>query len=317
MSNVRLIAKFSGYSTATVSRFINDPSSVSHEKRDLLFDICRKLNYLPQMVKRKPQTALLIDSPDALISENHQSALINRLMRAFLLNDLRFSVQDIDIFRKRTEFFDAVVSIARHSEAVKNIQFHDLPLISINEKSSLSNYVVGSAHGRAITAAVRYLKKSGHLSIAYIGINNHSKTAAERLQAFRHSHRPARQQDTHVFFSKNPDLYDIISRIPSHCTAVLLGSETLTHPFLKAASVLKIRIPKDLSLIVHESTEPPSCGALALTAIRQNLDEICDHTAAVLKNMIINHTYTPGVKTIPCLFIERQSVQKNKIKRGE
>jgi LacI family repressor for deo operon, udp, cdd, tsx, nupC, and nupG len=52
MSNIQDVAKQAGVSVATVSRVLNDSSSVSPETRDKVLSVVKNLNYRPNLLGR-------------------------------------------------------------------------------------------------------------------------------------------------------------------------------------------------------------------------------------------------------------------------
>ena len=293
--DIREVAKRAKVSTATVSRTINKPGSVTPKTAERVWKVIHELRYFPNTHARSlvsgrsrilgmlvsdvtnPFFPELIQGFDDLAVEHGYELLINSTrydparMALAVKRMLERTVEGIAIM---TSEMDALLT--------EQIALRNVPMVFLDvgqEGDGVSNIVVDYEQG--ISEAVAHLLELGHTKVAFISGRLTLKSAALRRSAFLHCLHASgiiedqRQVVTgdHTIDGGFRAMQELLA-CPERATAVLCSNDLTAMGALRAVRRAGLQVPKDISIVgfddIHlaEFTEPP------LTTVRLSRDEL-------------------------------------------
>lgn len=222
--SIKQIAKEAGVSTATVSRVLNNPNykCSSEELRERIWQIARKLNYMPNEAARNLKKGIStigskvwqIDilmtragsvEPDSFFAEllriieseiHKQGCILMQIWhQPVFSNDRKCKTENIDhliaeMEGERKQKSDGLIIIGKcNDNVVKKLSEKYRGIVSVNRNST--NYLVDevTCDGKRIASmAVEYLIGLGHRQIGYVGdCHNESRYKGYQDTLFSHN----------------------------------------------------------------------------------------------------------------------------------
>jgi DNA-binding LacI/PurR family transcriptional regulator len=289
------IASEAGVSIATVSKVINGKGKISAETRNAVFAIMERLDFQPSVIasaltgKKTFTLGLLV--PDisnpffaeiarAIEDQGHQlgySVVMcntdnkDEKVERYISLLLQKSVDGIIIATgiERKEILEQL--LARGLPIV--LIARELPMIAV-DTVVVDDYVGGCM-------AANHLIQLGHTEVAILSESHKVSSSRERVRGFRQTMSDAGHDlneqwlkvcDYRVEDGKNKTLELLQeSSLPS---AIFACNDMLAVGALQAAKEMKIRVPKELSIISFDNTILSSVTNPPLTTIAQPMEQL-------------------------------------------
>ena len=291
---INQVAKMAGVSTATVSRALNKPNTVSEAVKKKIERIIKKIGYIPNagarslMLKRTGSIGVIVPTLDNAIfaqgleefqrqlsqsgyqmlvaSTNYDPEIENQQMRNLLLQ----GVEGIAMFGSSQKL-----------ELIRLLRTRKLPYIHIGTLDTpLNGYAAGFDNKKAIQLGVEYLVQVGHRNFGMIaGKTENNDRARDRvdgvvelLKRTRISLKresiievPYQIQDARIALKK-------LLQINPSISAVVCGNDVLAIGALLEAQSQGIKIPHQCSILGFDNLElsrhiQPSLSTIHIDAI--------------------------------------------------
>ena len=291
---INQVAKMAGVSTATVSRALNKPNTVSEAVKKKIERIIKKIGYIPNagarslMLKRTGSIGVIVPTLDNAIfaqgleefqrqlsqsgyqmlvaSTNYDPEIENQQMRNLLLQ----GVEGIAMFGSSQKL-----------ELIRLLRTRKLPYIHIGTLDTpLNGYAAGFDNKKAIQLGVEYLVQVGHRNFGMIaGKTENNDRARDRvdgvvelLKRNRISLKkesiievPYQIQDARIALKK-------LLQINPSISAVVCGNDVLAIGALLEAQSQGIKIPYQCSILGFDNLElsrhiQPSLSTIHIDAI--------------------------------------------------
>ena len=291
---INQVAKMAGVSTATVSRALNKPETVSEALKKKIERIIKKIGYIPNagarslMLKRTGSIGVIVPTLDNAIfaqgleefqrqlsqsgyqmlvaSTNYDPEIENQQMRNLLLQ----GVEGIAMFGSSQKL-----------ELIRLLRTRKLPYIHIGTLDTpLNGYAAGFDNKKAIQLGVEYLVQVGHRNFGMIaGKTENNDRARDRvdgvvelLKRNRISLKkesiievPYQIQDARIALKK-------LLQINPKISAVVCGNDVLAIGALLEAQSQGIKIPHQCSILGFDNLElsrhiQPSLSTIHIDAI--------------------------------------------------
>lgn len=291
---INQVAKMAGVSTATVSRALNKPDTVSKAVKKKIERIIKKIGYIPNagarflMLKRTGSIGVIVPTLDNAIfaqgleefqrqlsqsgyqmlvaSTNYDPEIENQQMRNLLLQ----GVEGIAMFGSSQKL-----------ELIRLLRTRKLPYIHIGTLDTpLNGYAAGFDNKKAIQLGVEYLVQVGHRNFGMIaGKTENNDRARDRvdgvvelLKRNRISLKkesiievPYQIQDARIALKK-------LLQINPSISAVVCGNDVLAIGALLEAQSQGIKIPHQCSILGFDNLElsrhiQPSLSTIHIDAI--------------------------------------------------
>ena len=291
---INQVAKMAGVSTATVSRALNKPNTVSEAVKKKIERIIKRIGYIPNagarslMLKRTGSIGVIVPTLDNAIfaqgleefqrqlsqsgyqmlvaSTNYDPEIENQQMRNLLLQ----GVEGIAMFGSSQKL-----------ELIRLLRTRKLPYIHIGTLDTpLNGYAAGFDNKKAIQLGVEYLVQVGHRNFGMIaGKTENNDRARDRvdgvvelLKRNRISLKkesiievPYQIQDARIALKK-------LLQINPSISAVVCGNDVLAIGALLEAQSQGIKIPHQCSILGFDNLElsrhiQPSLSTIHIDAI--------------------------------------------------
>ncbi|MBB6669832.1 LacI family DNA-binding transcriptional regulator [Cohnella nanjingensis] len=297
------VAKKSGLSVVTVSRVLNNSSSVRPKNRDKVLQAMKELDYQPNAAARslaRGKTGII----GLTLSTLHDSFLdaivkgINdRLAEHGYFLALSVSTGYDESFHRmmfQEDRVDGVILLSpiREDEYVLELKKKKIPFVMLDNQHpgpSAPSVIVDNFKGGY--DATRHLIELGHTKIAHITASEIYLSSRERERGFRQALADARLEPYAVERGEFeiPSGYEIASRwiasgrLP---TAVFASDDYIALGVMDAFKNEGIRVPGDVSVIGFDDQILASAFRPQLTTVRQPAEKIAKEGVELLLGWI-------------------------------
>ena len=322
---IKDVAKDTGLSTATISKYLNH-RSISDQNRKLIEESIQKLHYVPnraaQGLRSKNSHSVCIFMSDLsnykfgyicnyIVTEMKNNGF-STMIRTYSAQD---PMQDILFLKKRQ--IDGVIlftEAAYPSSLVMQLSMNKIPYICMQQMPDIPSDFVGCSDEASGARAAEYLYQCGHTKAALLGIESYS--SARRIQGFMDAmmaHGIAAEDQAMYLHSADTQWDEAWCRNTFSClkqTAIVF----LDHMSTLQTIGYFIR-PREnqanQALLAFDDDELFMAISPALTVIDQDSYTIGQKAAALLlRRMGGDFADFPATYLIDPILIERESVQK-------
>lgn len=339
------IAKLAGVSRPTVTLVLNGESGPSPQTREKVLRVARKLGYRPNLLVRgmksgRSQTVGVVVPPfdsywaevlcgihDELVRGEY-SPLLMWAHHSFVPADANSPRQVEDrsatdglkvIYQLLDRRVDAVILwppfALLYEQHIQEFLSRQIPVITIDHdlpRPFQSHSVSADDRGGGRLAA-RHLLDLGHRRLGHLTGYLIDSWARDRKEAFEKTVRAAGTATCETVAFTNGDVVTDIAteflRRKQRPTAIFAGTDTIAQDIYKAAARLRLKIPRDLSVVGFSDLSSSAWMHPALTTIRPNSYQIGRSAAELAVSLIADESSARGSqkKQIPVQLIERAS----------
>ncbi len=281
MKTIKDVAAVAGVSVASVSRAMNNPSTVSPENLKRINAAIRKLGYAPNKIARslKVQTSksVAVMVPDISnpfhlkVIKGAESVLAAAGYTLFIMDTEESAEKEArslrDLLDRQIDGL-VYVPVLTNDRLPPILSANQLPLVFVDRFLGTEHDSIRGNNAAGISMLYRYLIAKGHRTIALIGGPDFSQIGRERNEAFRslafqedgsHAQALMRTGDFTVEGGYRLARELVLSGVAMD--AVLATNNLLGIGALKAFRELGIRVPINLELAVFdeigELVDPP------------------------------------------------------------
>ena len=291
---INQVAKMAGVSTATVSRALNKPETVSETLKKKIEHIIKKIGYIPNagarslMLKRTGSIGVIVPTLDNAIFAQGLEEFQRQLSQSgyqMLVGSTNYD-PEIEYQQMRNLLLQGVEGIAMFGssqklELIRLLRTRKLPYIHIGTLDTpLNGYAAGFDNKKAIQLGVEYLVQVGHRNFGMIaGKTENNDRARDRVDGvveLLKRHRivlkkesiievPYQIQDARIALKK-------LLQINPSISAVVCGNDVLAIGALLEAQSQGIKIPYQCSILGFDNLElsrhiQPSLSTIHIDAI--------------------------------------------------
>ena len=291
-ANIYDVAKLAGVSHQTVSRVLNNHSSLKPATREKVEKAITELSYRPSNAARQLVTSqsrligVLIAEADLYGPASILNAMekVARL-EGYSLISIAVSADSRESWREaidqlRNLDIDGVITIALPSEIVKEIEnsLDGAVIVIVDSEPSKKFDVVNMDNVYGATLATQYLIDAGHTEILHVTGPENGYEADKRKVGYETTMKNAKLKPEVIVgdwsIAKGFEAGVKVSKMKKRPTAVFCANDHLALGMMKAFNEAGIDVPGDISIIGFDNI--PESGYLipALTTVGQNFDEI-------------------------------------------
>lgn len=321
------VAKKAGVSQSTVSRVINNPETVSREKRETVEKVMKELNYRPNSIARslisnKTNQISLISGTlnNPFFVESTRNIISAAYKKGFTVNvffEEDFSKANLyeAVFSQKAEGI-ILSSMLFESEYFDELENLNIPYMMFNRKHVKGGNYVEIDNYEAGYLGAEYLISKGHKDIHFFSgelekstfLGRHqgfSKAMEEFNVSYTNDNISITKQDTKAI---EMELKRILSykRRP---TAIFAATDMIALILMNDLQKRGYRIPEDISLIGIDNTEALKHSSLNLSSIGPDNERHLSTIAVEhLFKLIDNEDNQNYQETLPCKLYERGTV---------
>ncbi|MFT5169590.1 MAG: DNA-binding LacI/PurR family transcriptional regulator [Candidatus Omnitrophota bacterium] len=265
--------------------------------------------------KRKPTFVLVIPRFEDIFHSYYASEIIrgvsysaSRLNADFLIHIVDRSSHRgwLDSTLLDKNYIDGIIfaDIDNDLKVVKRAIRVGVPCMVLNNVIDEPINYLAVNNKRAAFNAVEYLIKQGHENIATIAGDVSTQAGLMRLEGYReamakHDLAAARK----------------LLKLRNRPTAIFVASDVMAMEVIDVANTLKIKVPKDLSVIGFDDNPLVASSSVALTTVSQPIAEMGRLGAEALFKVSRGKAVLPVKVILPTRLVKRKSVapiNKNK-----
>ena len=323
------VAEKAGVSVVTVSRVLNNATTVRETSKAKVLAAVEALNYQPSAAARslaKGKTnvigIILPNLSDPFLSEVvlNVDLTLERMGYALAIS----VIDDTEtMFLERTNFFmqqeraDGILVLTPlfEDDFVQSLQKKGIPFVIMDNQRypfTVPSVVVDNFKGGY--DAAKYLLNKGHERIAYIGGPEKLLSAEDRLSGFSKALAELGLSPVGIFkgeFEIETGFRATLELIQSgqRATAVFAGDDHIAFGIIDALRMNQLRVPEDMSVIGFD--DHPFSGKLhpLLTTLKQPAKEMAEAAVDMLMSIMRKEVKRNAIVKLEPSLIERESVR--------
>lgn len=329
---LKMIAQALGVHPSTVSRALRGKTGVSEKLRFKIIKFAQEIGYLPDsraQSLRQGQTKIIgIVIPDMgnPFFSNVFSAMERVLFpfgySLFLCVTEEDNEKERILLKKLISYkvdgiLSAPVDRVKNTELYREVQKRGIPAVFFDRRLITIDipYVVTDNRG-AVTTLINYLWEKGHRTLSVITLHKESYTGMERfrtaLECAKELGMEIKDEWVKDGLSTETGAYKATleifknNKLPS---ALFVCNNVMALGVLKALKDLKIKIPKEISLVTFDDSFWNQIFEPSITCVAQDPEQL----GIIAATMMLNRIRYPEKKLSGVIlkthFIERESVK--------
>ncbi|CAM4339626.1 LacI family transcriptional regulator [Paenibacillus endophyticus] len=347
MATIKDIAQEAGVSAATVSRVLNNDTSlaVSEETRTRIFSIAEQLQYKPSRLRRmkkdeqlsRQQIGLLMWST---LEDEHEDPYFSSIRKGIETRCEELGISIIKVLRGNSKVDIQSVHELDGLIVVGSIDDHDVNqiyssanrLVFVNHSGELDDYDTVKLHfEQATRAVIKHLTQLGHERIGYIGGSDYVHRLSRQYEAAE-VEEPRRifferimrengiYDESYVlksYWSSNSG-YEAMHRLlqrESRPTACFVASDPMAVGALRALHEHGLRVPEDMAIVGFDDIEISAYLNPPLTTVRAHTEHMGKSAVQLLLERIEGREAAVHM-TINTTLIVRESCGSAKSEHG-
>ena len=319
------IAKEAGVSIATVSRVINNNSSVNDDIKESIQNILEKNKYIK---KNKFSKRIIFLSMPSL-SNPFFSDLMDSILKTVSLYNYYLIIFDCN---KSNNLYDEYITYLKEigiagciiipdykypKDVLKIFTQLTCPVIFLDRKVDIENInYVGLDNKKGSYNGTKYLLDLGHKNIVYLAGKQATSSEKERYEGFRlaleESNIKFNELDYYIIGDNDFDTSysEIMKKIKSKLefTAIFGASDIMCFGARRALEESNIRVPDDVSIIGYDDIVFSSM--MALTTVSSPVKELGKSVVISLLDLINGRVKENINIVLPCNLIIRKSCKR-------
>lgn len=302
---IKDLAKIAGVSTATVSRALSNPKSVTPSTRESVLQAARDTGYQLNLAARNLRTrqtrTIVVLVPN--LGNPFFSRILSGIETAASAAEMNILIVDTSQPERRSDIVRRYLSTARADgiivmdgalpegvlEAQRSLNTSP-PVVFACEWAPRDRFPsVRTANRNGARLAVRHLLEEGHTKIGYINGPAENVLSVERLKGIREE---LATQDLALpeawFFQGDFSIGSGVNAAKSMMaldnkpTAVFSASDMMAIGFISELNRHGIKTPEDISVVAFDDIDIAPHFIPALTTIRQPREDIGSHAVELL-----------------------------------
>lgn len=321
--NISSIAKELGYSTATISRVVNNKKGVGEKTREQILDAIGKMGYRPnriaQSLAQKRSKIIGVIVPD--FANDFLGSIVNTIeqtLESLGYRILLFSTNwNIDSEKEKIQLAieSQVDGIILKPTSTKAKHFNNLPVPVVLVSQTYNNSIswVDIDNKEAGLIGTEHLIVCGYKKIAFIGETPSNLIYTKRYEGYKKALEQHGLEPLKPFYCKNSidagyDLINSLHESNNLPDAVFCSDDNNAIGLMAWALDHKISIPDDLGIVGFNNSTMSKLPQINLTTISQPKEQIGRYAVQSLIDII---NYLPK-KAMP----QRIVLSPNLIKRA-
>lgn len=306
---IKQVAEKAGVSTATISRVLTGRGYVSPERRQIVLDAVKELNYQPNRAARnlRRRVAQIIGIVISDIQNPFFTSLIRGIEQTIEEDNFTLLLSNSDEDPRRetmqlrtleAERVSGIIIAPCRSEAemLRKLSAQHMPIVLIDRDLTRPKVdAVTVRNLEAASEAVLHLAEMGHRRIAWIGGPARVSTGAERhqgfLQGIEKAGLPIIQEYLQAGDYRQESGYlamQSLLELPAPPSAVLVGNNLMTLGALQAIHQACLSIPEDMAIVGFDDMPWATSLLPPLTVVAQPTFEMGVTAARLLLGRIAN-----------------------------
>lgn len=301
---IKEVAKKAGVSIATVSRYLNNPSSLRDKNRKQVETAVKELNYQPLIYARRLAGgklniySLIIPGYEGVFYSFYAMEIMRSVAAAL---DSKSIDLHLHVFWNKDNFKNSLVDgvifadvIGNHAQ-LKRVALEGVPVVVMNRRvDDLDVSYVAIDNFKGAYDAVEFLIKHGHKKIVHLAGDLRVQAAQDRVEGYKsvmqkHNLEMKDEYAAVCNFSRKEaraKLEKLFANKENAPSAVFCCSDEVAMEVLAFAEEKHIEVPKRLSVIGFDDNPNCATSHLMLTTVRQPLQKMAQSAVNILHESV-------------------------------
>ena len=331
------IAKYTGFSKTTVSRYFNNPDSLTLENQQIISDALDKLNYQENKVARilaNGKTEFIgVIIPNLYL--HYYSEMLNQILKTYDTYGYKFLVFTGDD-HKSTErkYIQELLSykiegmvILSHTIPSRELASYNLPIVTIEREDQFVSSVNTDNYMGAVQAT-SLLAKTGADILIHINVElspqvpsyGRIKGFSDICEEYQIPHELILTDTGHSYEESSLILKDLLETIDSKyqgkTKGIFLPNDTFANIMLNHVIQKYGQLPDDYKIIGFDDSPVSREAIVPISTVGQQIDKIAASAMKILHEQITErHKRKPALssepvhKIIPPILINRKTTE--------
>ena len=325
MATIKDIAAKAGVSIATVSRVLNHDETLNAmaETKQRIFEIAEEMEYEVRVKNRKKRLKIGVFysySPQEELEDPYYLCIRFAIEKQLEDSGYKKTIVTLSDTADTLAGLDGIICSGTFSrEDVEKIRQWDRPIVFIDACPDLRRFdAIVVDYRNAVRSGIDYLIANGHRNIGLISGSEDSEIGVSledgRLTAFREYmeekglYRPEYVKLGNFSAHSGEALFKELYQENHVPTALLVGNDSMAAGVYRAAFILGLSIPQDLSIIGFNDIPTAKYMVPPLTTCQLPMDFMGEYAVKMLEDRVL-HGRDVCIKTVvPASLHLRDSV---------
>ena len=331
------IAKYTGFSKTTVSRYFNNPDSLTLKNQQIISDALDKLNYQENKVARilaNGKTEFIgVIIPNLYL--HYYSEMLNQILKTYDTYGYKFLVFTGDDHKStEREYIQELLSykiegmvILSHTIPSRELASYNLPIVTIEREDQFVSSVNTDNYMGAVQAT-SLLAKTGADILIHINVElspqvpsyGRIKGCSDICEEYQIPHELILTDTGHSYEESSLILKDLLETIDSKyqgkTKGIFLPNDTFANIMLNHLIQKYGQLPDDYKIIGFDDSPVSREAIVPISTVGQQIDKIAASAMEILHEQITErHKRKPALssepvhKIIPPILINRKTTE--------
>ena len=331
------IAKYTGFSKTTVSRYFNNPDSLTLKNQQIISDALDKLNYQENKVARilaNGKTEFIgVIIPNLYL--HYYSEMLNQILKTYDTYGYKFLVFTGDDHKStEREYIQELLSykiegmvILSHTIPSRELASYNLPIVTIEREDQFVSSVNTDNYMGAVQAT-SLLAKTGADILIHINVElspqipsyGRIKGFSDICEEYLIPHELILTDTGHSYEESSLILKDLLETIDSKyqgkTKGIFLPNDTFANIMLNHVIQKYGQLPDDYKIIGFDDSPVSREAIVPISTVGQQIDKIAASAMKILHEQITErHKRKPALssepvhKIIPPILINRKTTE--------
>lgn len=326
------VAKKADVSVATVSRFINEPDTVSEKLQKRVKSAMTFLNYHPSSLARSlkmQETRLiglimpLLDHPFfSRLAQVMEQELFQNNYRAIISNtqeDITRELEYVEMMLRQRVDGVIINSAIAETDYLLQLQSQNVACVLIDRDVELFECSkVFSDNSLGGYLGMKYLLELGHRNIKIVAPFDFAQPMQHRLRGIRQALAEfSVQEPSDMFLTSDDPSFEMgiqagkfLAKLDPHPTAIFALTDVTAVGILHGLAQMGLRVPEDVSVMGYDGIPLSAYVMPTLTTIAQPITQMGIKAVEILLNRLRKPDLAPERIVLPNQLIIRESTRE-------
>lgn len=339
MANIKDVAKAAGVSTSTVSRTINNSSSIPEETKARIKAIMKSLNYTPNQNAKSLTTnksytvTLIVDVDDDKSFQNpFFYEIMHGIEKQVYQQEYSFIVANLKTMMKKQTVLDWLIQSKRtegvilpstmlDQKTVDSLRKDKIPFVSIGEPLNLKDSItwVDIDNKRGAESATFHMLDNGYKRVVFLGLDQTKLFNQRRYEGYISALQSENMEINPNYIVRcnntKDDGYQHMTELltsGNRPDAVICADGELSFGAIKAIKEHGLSIPEDFGLISYDESKIAELSYPTISTVNVDMFEMGIQCAKLLFDQIENHnSRNQGVLISTSLYVRETTKNRD------
>lgn len=303
---IKDIANFSGYSTQTVSRVINNDTKVKEETREKILEIIEKYGYRPNLyakslvAKKNKNILILLKRKSGHKATIWTNTLVNEIILKNSRNDVSILVEQYytdeelqkSLISRSSMFIDGVIIFyeEKNDKRIELLKKNNIPFVIFGKSYDEDSIYVSNDDFNSSFKATEYLLNKGIEKILFVSASA-SPMNEQRVngvvEAYRKENRDINNLKIEREINTSKEIKELVKRYKDNLPeCFFVNGDEKAIVLMRELFNLKINVPEDVKIMGFDNLPLSEYTIPSLTTVSLNYKELAKKLLEKLLNIM-------------------------------